>query len=75
MKKENTKEVLMEGEFFENREKLIKTLIMHLNSYLKTKNNPERINILVEIYQELQKCSRTPDLIDIEELEFNKEDI
>ncbi|EMU8629456.1 hypothetical protein AAA647_001090, partial [Campylobacter jejuni] len=58
MKKENTKEVLMEGEFFENkknREKLIKTLIIHLNSYLKTKNNPERINILVEIYQELQK--------------------
>ncbi|EOI8885291.1 hypothetical protein ACMXHS_001475 [Campylobacter jejuni] len=66
------------GEFFENkenREKLIKTLIIHLNSYLKTKNNPERINILVEIYQELQKGSQTPDLIDIEELEFNKEDI
>ncbi|MFY4733914.1 hypothetical protein [Campylobacter jejuni] len=65
-------------EFFENkenREKLIKTLIIHLNSYLKTKNNPERINILVEIYQELQKGSQTPDLIDIEELEFNKEDI
>lgn len=47
-----------------------KTLIIYLNSYLKTKNNPERINILVEIYQELQKGSRTPDLIDIEELEF-----
>ncbi|ELL7905815.1 hypothetical protein ACAL30_000203 [Campylobacter jejuni] len=53
----------------------MKTLIIHLNSYLKTKNNPERINILVEIYQELQKGSQTPDLIDIEELEFNKEDI
>ncbi|ELV9945761.1 hypothetical protein QMS22_000546, partial [Campylobacter jejuni] len=59
MKNENTKEVLIGGggvEFFENkenREKLIKTLIIHLNSYLKTKNNPERINILVEIYQEL----------------------
>ncbi|WP_261661142.1 MULTISPECIES: hypothetical protein [unclassified Campylobacter] len=56
MKKENTKEVLMVGggvENKENREKLIKTLIIHLNSYLKTKNNPERINILVEIYQEL----------------------
>ncbi|EKT4015273.1 hypothetical protein QRJ25_001984, partial [Campylobacter coli] len=26
-------------------------------------------------YQELQKGSQTPDLIDIEELEFNKEDI
>ena len=54
-----------------NREKLIKTLIIHLNSYLKTKNNPERINILVEIYQNLQKCSRTPDLIDIEEEKFS----
>ncbi|EOA4575405.1 hypothetical protein ACH1X1_000569 [Campylobacter jejuni] len=66
------------GEFFENkenREKLIKTLIIHLNSYLEAKNNIQKIKILVKIYQNLQKCSRTPDLIDIEELEFNKEDI
>lgn len=66
------------GEFFENkenREKLIKTLIIHLNSYLETENNLQKIKILVKIYQNLQKCSRTPDLIDIEELEFNKEDI
>ncbi|EAH4797355.1 hypothetical protein CYT15_04765 [Campylobacter coli] len=65
-------------EFFENkenREKLIKTLIIHLNSYLEAENNLQKIKILVKIYQNLQKCSRTPDLIDIEELEFNKEDI
>ncbi|EJM4379584.1 hypothetical protein NOL48_001178, partial [Campylobacter jejuni] len=50
MKKENTKEVLMEGEFFENkknREKLIKTLIIHLNSYLEAENNLQKIKILV----------------------------
>ncbi|EAJ3936409.1 hypothetical protein C0Z97_09920 [Campylobacter jejuni] len=58
-----------------NREKLIKTLIIHLNSYLEAENNLQKIKILVKIYQNLQKCSRTPDLIDIEELEFNKEDI
>ncbi|EAH6468164.1 hypothetical protein LHZ94_001055, partial [Campylobacter jejuni] len=60
MKKENTKEVLMEGEFFENkknREKLIKTLIIHLNSYLEAENNLQKIKILVKIYQNLQKCS------------------
>ncbi|EDP3289768.1 hypothetical protein GZ502_000889, partial [Campylobacter jejuni] len=58
MKKENTKEVLMEGEFFENkknREKLIKTLIIHLNSYLEAENNLQKIKILVKIYQNLQK--------------------
>ncbi|EAJ0056654.1 hypothetical protein CK590_01370 [Campylobacter jejuni] len=54
MKKENTKEVLMGGgvEFFkirENREKLIKTLIIHLNSYLETENNLQKIKILVKI--------------------------
>ncbi|WP_353477232.1 hypothetical protein, partial [Campylobacter jejuni] len=59
----------------ENREKLIKTLIIHLNSYLEAESNLQKIKILVKIYQNLQKCSRTPDLIDIEELEFNKEDI
>lgn len=48
-----------------------KTLIIHLNSYLEAENNLQKI----KIYQNLQKCSRTPDLIDIKELEFNKEDI
>ncbi|EID8135435.1 hypothetical protein LCF63_001805 [Campylobacter jejuni] len=52
-----------------------KTLIIHLNSYLEAENNLQKIKILVKIYQNLQKCSQTPDLIDIEELEFNKEDI
>lgn len=52
-----------------------KTLIIHLNSYLEAENNLQKIKILVKIYQNLQKCSRTPDLIDIKELEFNKEDI
>lgn len=50
MKNENTKEVLMAaggggGEFFENkenREKLIKTLIIHLNSYLEAENNLQK---------------------------------
>lgn len=54
MKKENTKEVLMGGgvKFFENkenREKLIKTLIIHLNSYLEAENNLQKIKILVKI--------------------------
>ncbi len=82
MKNKYLKEAFTRGgggvEFFENkenREKLIKTLIIHLNSYLEAENNLQKIKILVKIYQNLQKCSQTPDLIDIEELEFNKEDI
>ncbi|HFN3398502.1 TPA: hypothetical protein ACIKXY_001561 [Campylobacter jejuni] len=46
------------GEFFENkenREKLIKTLIIHLNSYLETENNLQKIKILVKIYQNISK--------------------
>ncbi|HEG4113641.1 TPA: hypothetical protein SC791_000183 [Campylobacter jejuni] len=65
-------------EFFENkenREKLIKTLIIHLNSYLEAESNLQKIKILVKIYQNLQKCSRTPDLIDIEELEYIFEEL
>lgn len=49
-----------------------KTLIIHLNSYLEAENNLQKIKILVKIYQNLQKCSRTPDLIDIEELDLTK---
>ncbi|EOH3342270.1 hypothetical protein ACLWEM_001304, partial [Campylobacter jejuni] len=47
------------GEFLENkenREKLIKTLIIHLNSYLEAESNLQKIKILVKIYQNLQKC-------------------
>ncbi|EAH6453774.1 hypothetical protein O5G10_001823 [Campylobacter jejuni] len=52
-----------------------KTLIIHLNSYLEAENNLQKIKILVKIYQNLQKCSRTPDLIDIKELEFIFEEL
>lgn len=55
MKNKDLKEAFTRGgggEFFENkenREKLIKTLIIHLNSYLETENNLQKIKILVKI--------------------------